>query len=203
MRSGSLAERQSSREFTTSLVGSIVWTFFAMVYLMAALREGVSLDVGLFLFYLTVAFLMLARRPAQRHGTWWEQALGWGAAILPMVGFRPASGGWPLPSAILQGLGMLGMLVGIWSLGRAFGIAPADRGLVTRGAYRVVRHPMYATELIFNGGFILANPSWRNVLVALLVLVTIVWRIHREERLIRGYTAYAEQVRWRLIPWAW
>ena len=98
---------------------------------------------------------------------------------------------------------MLGMLVGIWSLGRAFGIAPADRGLVTRGAYRVVRHPMYATELIFNGGFILANPSWRNVLVALLVLVTIVWRIHREERLIRGYTAYAEQVRWRLIPWAW
>lgn len=197
------AEHQSGRQFAASLMGSTVWILFAMIYLLAILQAGTWLDMGLLVFYVTVAFLMLARRPVQRNGTRWEQIAGWGAAMLPMAGFRPADGGWPMAAAIMQGLGMMGMLAGVWSLGRAFGIAPADRGLVTRGAYRLIRHPMYATELIFNAGFLLANPSWRNALVALLVLATVVWRILREEQLIHGYPDYAGQVRWRLVPWVW
>ena len=199
----SSSEQQPSRQVLPSLLGSVVWTLFAVMYLKIALHEGTLLDVGLFSFYLTVAFLMLARRAARRTGVWWEQVLGWGSAILPMAAYRPALGGLIIPALIVQGLGMAGLLASVWSLGRSFGIAPADRGLVTRGAYRIIRHPMYAAEMVFNVGFLLANPSWRNGGALLVIAVTQIARILREERVLAEYAAYARQVRWRLIPWVW
>ncbi|NLG50924.1 MAG: isoprenylcysteine carboxyl methyltransferase [Chloroflexi bacterium] len=206
MRSSARSARVAPRSIWRSLLnllGSALWTLFAVFYAIAAVRQGDFLDMGLCLFYLIVGYLMLSRRPAARAGTWWELALGWGSAIVPLAILRPVSGGWVLPAAILQGLGMAGMLAGVCSLGRSFGIAPADRGLVTRGPYRLIRHPMYASELIFDAGFVLANPSWINALALLLIAGTQVARILREERVIGGYPIYAARVRWRLIPGIW
>ena len=91
------------------------------------------------------------------------------------------------------------------SLGIAFGIAPAHRGLVTQGPYHWLRHPMYAGELLsLAGGLIGAFGIW-NAVVFLLFTATILWRITEEEKILRksGYAAYAGLVKWRLVPGIW
>lgn len=51
------------------------------------------------------------------------------------------------------------------TLGRSFGLLPAQRGLVMKGPYRFIRHPIYFGYLIGHIGFLLANLSWRNMCV--------------------------------------
>jgi len=99
--------------------------------------------------------------------------------------------------------GVLFSLWGLASLGRSFGIAPADRGLVTGGAYRLVRHPMYAGELLSFVAITLSNPiPWNGILLTAIILIFIL-RIGWEERILKGYAAYCRRVRWRLLPGIW
>jgi protein-S-isoprenylcysteine O-methyltransferase Ste14 len=101
-----------------------------------------------------------------------------------------------------------GLALNLWalaSLGIAFGIAPAHRGLVTQGPYHWLRHPMYAGELLsLVGGLIGAFGIW-NAVVFLVFTATIMWRITEEEKILRktGYAAYAGLVKWRLVPGIW
>ena len=195
--------RKNGSELLVDLAGSAVWGFFGAVYLSLALRGGDHLDVGLFLFYLLVACFMLVRRPVKRKVVWWENALAWLCVFVPIAGMRPAPGGWAVPGLAMQSLGLIGLIVALSSLGKSFGIAPADRGLVTNGLYRFVRHPVYASELVFNTGYLVANPSWRNLIALALMMVTQVFRILREESIIADYGSYAGQVRWRWLPGIW
>jgi len=93
-----------------------------------------------------------------------------------------------------------------------------NRGIVTRGPYRFVRHPAYAAKnfawwlgaLPALGSMMFAG-NWKGLaysLVALLGWSTIyVLRALTEERHLRlldnGYAQYAQQVRWRFIPGIW
>jgi protein-S-isoprenylcysteine O-methyltransferase Ste14 len=104
---------------------------------------------------------------------------------------------------VVQSLALIGMIAALVSLGRSFGIAPADRGLVRSGLYHYVRHPLYATELLFNAGYLIANLSWRNLIAFVLFAVIQGVRLSREERIISGYAPYASRVRWRLVPLVW
>lgn len=89
-------------------------------------------------------------------------------------------------------------------LGRSFGLLPAQRGIVTVGPYRIVRHPIYCGYLIGHIGFLAANFSWRNAIVLVLLYVAQVVRILREEAMLAGsdanYRNYQQQVRWRILP---
>ena len=40
-------------------------------------------------------------------------------------------------------IGLLIVIAGKVSLGRSFGLIPANRGIVSTGLYRLVRHPIY------------------------------------------------------------
>jgi protein-S-isoprenylcysteine O-methyltransferase Ste14 len=106
-----------------------------------------------------------------------------------------------------SGVVTLGTLFTIWSLatlGRCFGLFPEVRGLVLRGPYRLVRHPVYLGELISAVGLLLAKPHpvvWAvfTVFVALQYLRTIY-----EERALAmvfpgEYSAFQRQVP-RLVP---
>jgi protein-S-isoprenylcysteine O-methyltransferase Ste14 len=93
-------------------------------------------------------------------------------------------------------------------LGRSFGLLPAQRGLVTAGPYRFVRHPIYFGYLIGHIGFLLANFSWRNAAVLALLYAAQLIRISREESALAAssdsnYRLYREQVRWRLVPFVY
>jgi protein-S-isoprenylcysteine O-methyltransferase Ste14 len=84
-----------------------------------------------------------------------------------------------------------------------------DRGqtVVSTGPYRYVRHPMYATAIIFFVGTTLLLGSWYGLLLGLVIVVGVAIRAVQEERTLRaelpGYEAYMAQVKYRLIPYVW
>ena len=84
-----------------------------------------------------------------------------------------------------------------------------DRGheLVTAGPYRWVRHPAYAVALFLVVAIGLALGSWLAGLLGFLLVPAILRRTAREDRLLqeqlRGYGAYAREVRYRLLPGVW
>lgn len=78
---------------------------------------------------------------------------------------------------------------------------------IDTGPYAVVRHPMYASAVFLFLGIPLLLGSWLGLALALALIVAIAWRATREEQALRaelkGYTAYAARVRYRLIPGLW
>jgi protein-S-isoprenylcysteine O-methyltransferase Ste14 len=97
------------------------------------------------------------------------------------------------------------MLASVLALGRCFGVLPEARGLVTRGPYRLVRHPVYLGELGAAAGLVLGAPAARNLIaIAALVAAQLV-RMRLEERALERafpeYAAYAARTP-RLLPWA-
>ncbi|SDI64572.1 methyltransferase family protein [Pseudomonas panipatensis] len=89
------------------------------------------------------------------------------------------------------------------SLGRSFGLVPANRGVVTTGAYRLVRHPIYLGYLLGHVGFILGAFSIRNAVLLVVLYFFQGIRILEEEKFLRRepeYLKYVKRVRWRAIP---
>ena len=147
-----------------------------------------------------VAMLLVIRRGPAREARWPLRWLAWWTALTPLL-MRPGRDEVLTVTVQVAGLGLA-----LWAkvcLGRSFGIAPADRGLVVAGPYRWLRHPAYAGELIsFAGVWLSAPTGWNTGLLALIAL-GVVLRILAEENVIGGYADYAARVRWRLAPGIW
>jgi len=84
-----------------------------------------------------------------------------------------------------------------------------DRGqaAVSTGPYHYVRHPLYATALLFMLGTALLLGSWYGLLTVLIFAGMIAGRAVLEERTLQqelqGYDTYMAQVKYRLIPHVW
>jgi protein-S-isoprenylcysteine O-methyltransferase Ste14 len=84
-----------------------------------------------------------------------------------------------------------------------------ERGhrVITTGPYRFVRHPGYAAcpFLLIGGGLVLG--SWLAALIGVMMCLPFIRRTKVEDRILHeqleGYAAYAERVRYRLIPGVW
>ena len=88
-------------------------------------------------------------------------------------------------------------------MGRSFGILPGNRGVVCKGPFRLVRHPIYAGWFLLMVGYLASYPSWLNGIVALATLPFMMWRIRLEEDLLDAdpeYREYRRLVPFRLIP---
>jgi len=97
-------------------------------------------------------------------------------------------------------------LVSLLTMGRLFGVRPAWRGLVTRGPYKLVRHPIYLSYVIADIGYNLQEWNSVTLLLVLIGWASLVYRIYAEERVISqdaGWPAYLAQVRYRLFPGLW
>jgi protein-S-isoprenylcysteine O-methyltransferase Ste14 len=165
----------------------------------------------------TIAFLALvvvlfAVRRRQLHGRHTSVAPG----VVALAGTFLLSAAAYLPidtqasTAILlaaSAVVVFGTLFTIWSLatlGRCFGLFPEVRGLVLRGPYRLVRHPVYLGELVSAAGLLLARPHVLVLVVLAIFVVLQYWRTVFEERAMSAaypaeYPAYALRVP-RLVP---
>lgn len=122
---------------------------------------------------------------------------------------------WPFvtqPAGRLQWLAIsaLGLIVGLYTLAHNklgnFGIYPEpipDACLVTTGPYRWIRHPMYASLLLFMLGIALYRHAWPNYLGLALLGIAVFGKMHREETHLHtrfeDYSAYVKRTH-RLFP---
>jgi protein-S-isoprenylcysteine O-methyltransferase Ste14 len=108
-----------------------------------------------------------------------------------------------LATVLLSAVGLLVVIGGKLSLGRSFGLMPANRGIVSTGLYRLVRHPIYMGYLITHAGFLLANPTMWNIAVVVGADLALMRRaVCEEETLAKdaAYRSYQQVVRWRVVP---
>jgi protein-S-isoprenylcysteine O-methyltransferase Ste14 len=104
---------------------------------------------------------------------------------------------------LMSASGLILCVVGKVSLGRSFGLTPANRGVVSTGLYQFVRHPIYMGYLLTHVGFVIANPIAWNFFILATADVALLFRAIREERTLAldpAYAAYMQRVRWRLAP---
>ncbi len=85
-------------------------------------------------------------------------------------------------------------------------IAP-NQTVVSTGPYAIVRHPMYASALLYVIGTPLALASYWGLIGVAVMLPFLIWRLFDEERMLvsslPGYVEYQRKVRHRLIPFLW
>ncbi len=118
----------------------------------------------------------------------------------------PGDPAWPAGGLLLVTLAACLSLAGLFSLGRRFGVFPALRGLVTKGSYRLVRHPMYLAYVIADIGYNLQEWNFGTVLLVMAGWASLLYRIQAEERILSqsaGWSTYTASVRSRLLPGIW
>lgn len=83
----------------------------------------------------------------------------------------------------------------------------AGQEVVATGVYKYVRHPMYVGNVIMMVGAPLALGSYWGLVFILPGVLALVFRIRDEEKMLNqdlaGYSEYAQQVRYRLMPYVW
>jgi protein-S-isoprenylcysteine O-methyltransferase Ste14 len=208
LASGSARTQQLVR-VTANLVGAAGAAYFAAITLESYLRTHHLLGFGFFVEQMVVVAAYLLRRPARdvtRRARDW--ALAFGGTFVPVL-LRPDGAHPPLGVNLGIAFQVLGLAICFWAflaLGRSFGFAAADRGLVRAGPYAVVRHPIYGAYLLLQGGYVLQSPSLRNVIVFMVASGFNVGRALVEDELLAknpDHASYRAKVRWRLIPGIW
>lgn len=192
-----------------NLAGAVAAALFARASLEFYLHTHRLIGVAFLAEEVWFVAAFLIRRPARvvthRLRDW---LLAFGGTFCGLL-FRPIGEhpGWGVTAGLgLQFLGLFICLLSLAALGRSFGFAAADRGLVRRGPYAIIRHPVYAAYVVIQSGYLLQSLAWWNVAVLVLVTVCNGGRALAEEDVLGtsgDYGAYRRQVRWRLLPGIW
>lgn len=158
---------------------------------------------------------------------WWRGARGEWYVVVQMTlfllfAFGPESTPWlprwngtlytfiaqPL-GGILTLCGALLLIAGIIHLGRNLTVVPHPKDgseLVTNGAYRIARHPIYSGIIIGAFGWSMWKGSLLMICYTLLLFLFFDIKSRREERWLsdkfEAYAGYQERVR-KLIPWVY
>jgi protein-S-isoprenylcysteine O-methyltransferase Ste14 len=122
------------------------------------------------------------------------------------------------PGALVSFLGLVLYIAGWWILTLAMKVNPfavpvvrlqeeRHQRVIDTGIYGVVRHPMYAGFVPMAAGPALWLESYVAALLAIVPIAVLAVRSLFEERFLKrelkGYDAYTEKVRYRLIPFVW
>ncbi|HEY6468713.1 MAG TPA: isoprenylcysteine carboxylmethyltransferase family protein [Candidatus Dormibacteraeota bacterium] len=173
------------------------------------------LTTGVYLAFcaIPVGIYLVRPRPKARDGRMVARAAGLvGTTMLLVVG------AFPLPvilvppvlirdAAVPLTLGAFCLGVyGLLYLRRSLSIIPEARRLVTSGPYRVVRHPLYAAEILAAVALVLARPGlWATLTLAPFIVVQMLRARFEESLLAKSFPEYATYAAHtaRLIPFVW
>jgi protein-S-isoprenylcysteine O-methyltransferase Ste14 len=207
--SSSFLQRVLSRALLSSL-----FTIISVVGVIAAVRADSSAEIvhhalSAVLWGMFALLVIIRPVPLRRGGSKTGIAAAVGAQLVTIVlgvvaGDSTFSGTALLVADVLLAGGLIFAIASLAVLGRCFGILPDVRGLVTRGPYRFVRHPLYLGELTSLLGIALGADRWLLAVALWLVAVGLqLVRTKYEERSLRAefpeYSQYAERTK-RLIP---
>ncbi|MEW6240763.1 MAG: isoprenylcysteine carboxylmethyltransferase family protein [Chloroflexota bacterium] len=129
-----------------------------------------------------------------------DERWGWTGAV---------STGWHVAGIILS---IIGWIFFIWAMASNPFFSESVRiqenhQVASRGPYRLVRHPGYFGNLIGCIGQPLLFGSWWAFIPAILTIIAFVIRTELEDKTLQkeldGYSDYAKQIRYRLIPGLW
>jgi protein-S-isoprenylcysteine O-methyltransferase Ste14 len=162
-----------------------------------------------FLGLVVILFAIRRRGVAGHRATWREGCVALaGTFLLNVVAYLPveesASTETLFASTVVVTAGTVFTIWSLATLGRCFGLLPEVRGLVLRGPYRLVRHPVYLGELLSAVGLLLARPHPLIVLIFGVFVLLQYARTVYEERALSAvfpaeYPVYRARVP-RLVP---
>jgi protein-S-isoprenylcysteine O-methyltransferase Ste14 len=198
--------RQNTNELLARATVAVLFTLLSINILQDFLHTGRVTGLLLLVSEGLVIVLTVIRRPAQFVDRSIRAAMVTAVSVIGPPLLYPSSAGGLVPdlvTAVASGLGLSLVVVGKLTLGRSFGLVPANRGVVIRGPYALVRHPIYSGYLITHLAFLIAYPSWRNVIVLAIADTALIVRALIEERVLyrdTEYQAYCQRVGWHLVP---
>lgn len=197
-----------------------------------AWREGWAYFGVIFFTQLLTAILLIPQRPdliserskLQEGTKKWDRYMAPIVAVIGPLTIIVTAGldqrfGWSAP--INNGFWLFGLIFSLggglfilWSMvSNPFFAATvriqSDRGhtVISRGPYRLVRHPGYLGSIIFDLATPIALGSWWTFLPAFITVVLLFIRTGLEDHTLRielsGYQQYTEETRYRLIPGIW
>jgi protein-S-isoprenylcysteine O-methyltransferase Ste14 len=202
------ARRRSDRlaDFAGRGVIVVLFTLMTMRLLADFAETGRVTGLLMLVGEALVVALTVFRRAALVLDRSWRARIITGLSLSGPLFVRPVSDGEMASGAMtasLTAVGLLVVVVGKLSLGRSFGLMPANRGIVSSGVYRWLRHPIYAGYLLTHFGFLAAHATAWNVTVLLLADAALLARAVLEERTLaldQAYVTYQQRVRWRVLP---
>jgi protein-S-isoprenylcysteine O-methyltransferase Ste14 len=198
--------RSRMSEFAARATVGTLFALLSVNLLAEFLKTGHITGLLLLVSEALVVILTLVRRPAQLV----DRSVIAAVMTTVSVAAPPMLRASEVPSlapdivtALAGAVGVLLVIVGKLTLGRSFGLVPANRGVVARGPYNVVRHPIYAGYLITHVAFLFAHPGPWNVAIVLIGDSALIMRALIEERVLAAdvaYQAYCRRVGWHLVP---
>ncbi len=196
-------ERLINYYLFVNIAGFILWQAYGI-----ARSSGLNvIEVSFLLQNLVLAGVVLLRKdPIAIDNNLWHQAVALIAFFsgLAFMGRTPTGGPMvqQLSTAVLLGSNLLGIF-SLLHLGRSFGILIACREVRTGGVYSVIRHPMYASDMLLRVGYVISHFSPFTLALVILSSGCYIYRALLEERFLveqPEYPAYMERVRYRFIP---
>lgn len=177
----------------------------AMAYSSFASKPLWAIETLVFLVVL-LAYLLRVD-PRDRSTGWREIGVPLVGAALPFALLltppHPAIPADTLANAVIFWLMTFGTALtvcGIWTLRRAFSITVEARELVSSGPYRLIRHPVYAGEMLTATAVTAWRFSWINLmLLAAFIAIQLLrarWEEQKLARALPGYGEFARGSRW-------